>query len=446
MFESCWAHHSTRLHLAVGETKSRSWRAIRRSNALSGRSESKASPNQVHSSSERVHGVLHVRAFVYTVFAAVLVVTPAAQTGTTIKIWKVGSPHTGDTPSTEMPPALAREAGKRGWRLSIDAFPAQGFADRFLAAAADGSAPDLLVFDNFGVMEGITTRLGTFAGIGQDPFIRNQLVRVTSSFDELLGPARGWTFLFTASSNHADARALALSAPRCAGAASAESLPADLAVHDVAAAYLTGDSGGVLLQADPERLSGLRRNPEPITVGSVAVCGGWGNERLAFVTVKASYQSDTKVGHSSLLLAFRKVSARWRLLVAASDPVSNRDFVARLPTLSKTLAREVAAGPVPAPATLRSPPNGRLPVPAAGARFGDFEWQSSTSEDVVAEIAEFTYHDDARLFLLPPRNPGAVQRVSTGQLWSTRGEWTWRVWSITSSGEIAFSESRTFVH
>ena len=26
------------------------------------------------------------------------------------------------------------------------------------------------------------------------------------------------------------------------------------------------------------------------------------------------------------------------------------------------------------------------------------------------------------------------------------GEWTWRVWSITRSGEIAFSEVRTFVH
>jgi hypothetical protein len=29
MFESCWAHHSTRLHLASGEPKARSWRAIR---------------------------------------------------------------------------------------------------------------------------------------------------------------------------------------------------------------------------------------------------------------------------------------------------------------------------------------------------------------------------------------------------------------------------------
>jgi len=386
------------------------------------------------------------RTFVYTVFAVLLVVTPEAQTGTTTKIWKVGSPHTGDTPPTEMPPALAREAGKRGWRLSIDAFPAQGFADRFVAAVADGSAPDLLVFDNFGIMQGITTGLGTFAGIGQDPFIRSQLVRVTGSFDELLGPARGWTFLFTSSSNHAVARELALSTPRCVGAASAERLPADLAVREVAAAYLTGDSGGVLPYADPERLSGLRPNPEPITVGGAAVCGGWGNERLAFVTVNASFQADTTVGHSSLLLVFRKISSRWQLLVAARDPVSNRDFVALLPTLSKMLARDVAAGPVPAPATLRSPQNGRVPIPAKGARFGDFEWQSSTSEDVVAEIAEFTYQDDARLFLLAPWNPGAVRRVSTGQLWSTRGEWAWRVWSITSSGEIAFSESRTFVH
>jgi hypothetical protein len=209
---------------------------------------------------------------------------------------------------------------------------------------------------------------------------------------------------------------------------------------------LTGDSGGVLTHADSERLSGLRPNSEPITVGGVAVCGGWGNERLAFVTINAAYQADTTVGHSSLLLAFRKVSSRWQLLVAARDPVSNRDFVALLPTLSKTLARDVAAGPVPAPATLRSPQNGGFPIPAKGARFGDFEWQSSTSEDVVAEIAEFTYHDDARLFLLRPRTPGTVGRVSTGQLWSTRGEWAWRVWSITSSGELAFSESRTFVH
>ena len=263
-----------------------------------------------------------------------------------------------------MPPALAREAGSRGWRLSIEAFPAQAFADRFFAADRNGSAPDLLVFDNFGIMNGIITKLGTFVGIGQDPVIRNQLIQVTSSFDELLGPARGWTFLFTSSANYAAARELALRTPRCEDASSAGSLPTDLAVPEVAAAYLAGDNAGILRHADPERLSGLRPNLEPVTVGGVAVCGGWGNERLAFVTVNASYQADTTIGHASLLLAFRKTSSPWRLLVAARDPVSNRHFVALLPGLSRILARDIPAGPLPTPATLHSPQNGRFPIPA----------------------------------------------------------------------------------
>jgi hypothetical protein len=119
------------------------------------------------------------RTFACTVFATLLLVTPQAQKDTTIRIWKVGSPHTGDTPHTDVPPLLAREVASRGWRLSIDAFPAQSFADWFFAAVRDGSAPDLLVFDNFGIMGGISTRLGTFVAIDQDPVIRNQLVQVT---------------------------------------------------------------------------------------------------------------------------------------------------------------------------------------------------------------------------------------------------------------------------
>jgi hypothetical protein len=356
------------------------------------------------------------------------------------------SPHTGDTPHTELPPAVAREAGSRGWRLSLEAFPAEGFAGRFAAALKDGSAPDLLVFDNLGIRNGIATELGTFVGIGEDPGTRKQLIQVTSSFDELLGPARGWTFLVTSSANHAAARALALRPARCADASSVQSLPPDLAVAEVTAAFLTGDNAGMLRHADHERLTGPRPNREPVSVGGVAACRGWGNERLAFVAVNASYQADTTIGHASLLLAFRKTSSQWRLLVAARDPVSNRQFVTLLPAFSRTLARAVPAGPVPAPAVLRSPQSGGFPVPANTARFGDFEWQSSSSEDVVAEIAEFSYHDDARLVLLQRRNPGVARHVSAGQLWTTGGEWAWRVWSITRSGEIAFSEVRTFVH
>ena len=344
------------------------------------------------------------------------------------------------------PAALAREAVSRGWRLSIEAFPAQGFASRFFVAVRDRSAPDLLAFDNFGIMNGITTELGTFVGIGENPAIRKQLIQVTGSFDELLGPARGWTFLFTSSANHDAARQLALRPPRCGGGPSSRSVPADLAVSEVAAAYLAGDTAGILPHADPERLTSLRADREPVTVGGVAVCGGWGNEQLAFVTVNASYQAETTIGQASLLLAFRKISSLWRLLVAARDPVSNRQFAAGLPALSEMLPGNIPAGPVPIPATLRSPQNGQLPIPANGARFGDFEWRSSPSEDVVAEIAEFSYDDDARLFLRPTERSGGRRHVSADQLWTTRGEWAWRVWSITRSGEIAFSEVRTFVH
>jgi hypothetical protein len=389
-----------------------------------------------------------LRGFACTAFATLLLVTPQAQTSATIHVWKVGSPYTGDTPSTNTPPALAREAVSRGWRLHIEGFPAAGFVGRFFAAVSDGSAPDLLVFDNFVVMDGGTTGLGSFVGIGQDPAIRDQLIQVTGSFDELLGPTRGWTFLLTSSANHAPARELALRTPRCAGVSSTASLPADLAnvIPEVATAYLTGDSAGMLSHVDPERLSGVRQKVERVTIGGAAVCGEWGNERLAFVTLNVSYQADTRIGHVSLLLAFRKPSTEWQLLVATRDPVSNRDFVRLLPALAKALTRDIAAGQVPEPATLRSPQDGRFPFPAKGQRFGDFEWQSSTAETVVAEVAEFSYGDDARLFLLPTKNPSGPRHVSAGQLWTTRGEWAWRVWTISQSGEIAFSKVRTFVH
>ena len=387
-----------------------------------------------------------LRTFAFTAFAALLVASPPAPTGVTIRIWTVGSPHTGDTPDTRMPPALAREAADRGWRLNVEAFPADGFANRFAAAARDGSAPDVMAFDNFGIMDGITIGADTFVGIGQDSAVRKQLVQVTDSFDELLGPTRGWTFLFTASANHAAARALAVRTPRCAPGSSTARLSADLAalIPDVATAYLTSDSARILSLADPERLATVRPDIERVTVDKVAVCGGWGNERLAFVAVNASYQAD-RIGHAALVLAFRRTSSTWQLLVAARDPVSNRDFVRRLPALDRILATDSAAGTVPGPATLTSPEDGRYPIPEIGRRFGEFKWQSSSAEGVVAEVAEFSYKNDARLFLLTAPKPGASRQLPE-HLWTTGGEWAWRVWSITRTGEVAFSQARTFVH
>jgi hypothetical protein len=74
-----------------------------------------------------------------------------------------------------------------------------------------------------------------------------------------------------------------------------------------------------------------------------------------------------------------------------------------------------------------------------------FTWRSSRSEDVVAEIAEFAYQGDARLFVRR-QSSGARTGLSAGELWTTGGDWNWRVWSMTRSGDITFSETRSFVH
>jgi len=166
-----------------------------------------------------------------------------AATADTLRIWKIGSPHTGDTPRASTPYELSWEMARRKAKMSVEAFPARGFAARFRDAVARNNPPDVLVFDNHGVMDGITT---------------------------------------------------------------------DLA--------------------------------------------------------------------------------------------------------------------------------------AAGQRFGPFRWRSSQSTEVVADIAEFTYHDDARLFFRFGGFPEAPNLVSEGHLWTTFSEWSWRVWSVTSDGNITFSEARTFTH
>jgi hypothetical protein len=45
--------------------------------------------------------------------------------------------------------------------------------------------------------------------------LQPHFVRVTGAFDELLGPNRGWTYLFAFSPNHEAAKRLALKAPDC---------------------------------------------------------------------------------------------------------------------------------------------------------------------------------------------------------------------------------------
>jgi hypothetical protein len=182
-----------------------------------------------------------------------------------------------------------------------------------------------------------------------------------------------------------------------------------------------------------------------VHVSETNVCGFWGNDHLAFVQTVSTYESAKALGRLTVLLIFRNQQSQWQLLTASTDPISNTEFVNAIPKLAALLQTPWTPDDRPAPAKLLSPEDGQYPEPPAGQRFGDFSWQPSTSTDVVAEIVEFAYKDDARLFVrFLTGDHLASQEISDGMLWGTLSVWQWRVWSISDAGTISFSESRSF--
>ena len=378
----------------------------------------------------------------------VLGLLPADAAGELIRIWVVGSPYRDEVPPMPAAVHLREATTAAGYDLTIEAFQARGFDAVFADAVARGAAPDLVVFDNFGIMDGITTPLGRFNGIGADPTRRTQFIKVTGVFDDLLGPARGWTYLFGLSPNHRVAKQLALRAPDCAIADETANVDRDLAdlVTNVATAYITRDTIAIQASADPDRLPGRPRSVGIVTVGRIRSCGVWRNDKLAIASVNVAYESDGALGDARLLFVFRRPADRWQLLVVTRDPVSTGDFVKDVPQLMARLGRDPRPPVLPVPATLLSPATGQMAAAAVGQRFGAFRWESDPSDAVVAEIAEFAYDEDARLFLVVPMMPGRRHAISAGKLWMTKGEWSWRIWSVSRTGDLAFSEARTFVH
>jgi hypothetical protein len=182
-----------------------------------------------------------------------------------------------------------------------------------------------------------------------------------------------------------------------------------------------------------------------LQVSEIKDCGFWGNEHLAFVSMSVSYESQKGIGWIDVLLILRKQQARWQLLAASTDPISTTSFLGQLPQLATALKPPQSPVKQPIPAKLMSP-DVQFPVPDNGQRFGNFVWQPSPSGDVVAEIVEFAYQDDARLFVRLRSSKATSDQISTGQLWTTRSQWKWRVWSISDTTGISFSQARSFTH
>jgi hypothetical protein len=378
--------------------------------------------------------------------ALTLALPTTATADESIRIWRIGSPHTGDRPGSTVPPGLEKEWAALGFHVEIETFRASGFAATFFEAVTRNAAPDVLVFDNFGIMNGITTSLGHFDGIAQDPTVRQHFTKVTGAFDALLGPARGWTYLFALSPNHAAARTLAVQAPRCLNRSGGRTPFTEIEqiVPAITAAYLEGDQIGLQAYSDLERLSTPQPRRETMKVRAVRTCDVQGNDKLAVASVTATYEAANALGHAPVLLVLRNVYSRWQLLVAARDPTSNDEFAGEMRRVAGLLSAGTAVRSFPVPATLLAPATGNRPRAGKDQRFGSFTWRASDSDNVVAEIAEFAYDDDARLFVVRPQQPSAPGEISEGRLWTTGGVWHWRIWSVSRSGDIGFSETRTF--
>jgi hypothetical protein len=145
------------------------------------------------------------------------------------------------------------------------------------------------------------------------------------------------------------------------------------------------------------------------------------------------------------MILLRKESEAWRLLAAATDPVTNTSLVRGFPALARLIGRPGSSSRAADSPSLLDPQDGEFPHPPQGLRFGDFNWYPSTSDTEVAEIAEFDYNGDSRLvgIYFSGRLP-ATERLSAGRLRTVPGMWKWRVWSISDSGTVLLSESRSF--
>jgi len=84
---------------------------------------------------------------------------------------------------------------------------------------------------------------------------------------------------------------------------------------------------------------------------------------------------------------------------------------------------------------------------SVGKPIRAFRWQPSPSGDVVAEVAEFARNGDARLFVrFTSLDKLRQAQLSAEKLPIVHGEWQWRVWSISDSGAIAFSDPKSFTY
>jgi hypothetical protein len=383
-----------------------------------------------------------------------------------IRIWIVGSPHTNALPPAVVPPELRQRAESLGYTIEVEAFQASGFAAKFRQALQYHEEPEILTFDNYGVIAGMQTRTGWLEGLDSDRRVASSLALVHETLTSL--QPRGWVMLVRSAVNYEAARDLSMRPPECEAQSvrAADSTDVGQALRQAqekavfaTRAYLDCDRSILSAISDESRLVQQCFMPQSETkVESVKACSVSGNDKLAFVSLVSAFSAqvrDTKsilpsrqgmdLGQQSILAVLRNQSGSWRLLAITHDLLNT---VARIPltttnAFANALDQGQPAGSAPEPARPQTP-DGMYPLPQGAERFGDFTWQPSQNTDVIGQVVEFTWGRDTnlgltRLFFLP----ASENKLSTGLLMGA-GPSIWRVWSITRAGDVAFSEQRSF--
>lgn len=402
--------------------------------------------------------------------ARVGVEIPPKPDGKLIRVWTVGSPFSGALPPAVVPPGLRQRAASLGYTIEVEAFRASGFAGKFRQALQNHDEPEVLTFDNYGVIVGVNTPTGWIEGVATDTQTASPLVLVHEALVSL--QQRGWVMLVRSAANYEAARALSMQPPVCepeSGRHAADSpivLPelaqAQETASAAARAYLTCDQSTLNVISDESRLGRkcfLHESDTKVEV--VKACRVSGNRNLAFVSLVSTFSSQVRVqptrhgpvqgmdlGQQSILAVLRNQVGAWRLLAITDDPV-NTVAVARIPLTTHKLDRSLDDGEtagVSAEPAQPLTPDGVYPRPAQGERFGDFIWRPSQSTNVIGQVVEFMIGKDAslgrtRLFFLPADG----HRLSSGFLMSG-GTSVWRVWSVSKGGDVAFSEQHSYTH
>jgi hypothetical protein len=373
----------------------------------------------------------------------------------------VGSPYEIGLPPKAISADLKLRAESLGCAIRVEVFPAVGFADRFFGAFQEHQEPDVLAVENVGAISGITMRSGEYEdlvrggivkrtpaaieGIGSKEAIFRALEPVSGSLGGLDG-ARSWEFLLRTSRNHNAARLLALRSPDCEVSRVVTSMPGDLLnlVGPVVRAYL-GGTATIKNYDDADRLSTVITGPWPYKVGETKVCGYWRTNQLVFVQTDSNYEAADSLGWVAALVIFREEEGRWKFLAGSVDPLSNDEFLKKIPEIVARIGKPRMPGLAPQPAELLALRDAESP--AVGKTIRAFRWQPSPSGDVVAEVAEFARNGDARLFVrLRSRDKVRPVQISAEKLPIVHGEWRWRVWSISDSGTVAFSDPKSFTY